>query len=191
MFFKRDDKLKNEIASLKSEIANLKSIVLLNQTYSTGNRGVQTDIRQTALRQQENILTTTDKEQSNKLGTTLNASEVVNLVNGFKESTQKKFKSLTDREFFVFCIIYGLEEQLGAVTYKDISVKTGLSESAIRDYTRAILKKGISVIKEKHNNKINFFRISPELKSMVSLDSLISFRSPYKKQMTEQSPVLS
>lgn len=180
MFFKRDDKLKNEVELLKKEISNLKTLISLN---SIGNKGVQTDIRQTALRQQSDTLPTTNKEQSNKLGTTLNASEVVNLVNNFKQSTQKKFKSLTDREFFVFCIIYSLEEQLGAVTYKDIAEKTGLSESAIRDYTRGILKKGIALTIEKHNNKINFFKISPELKKMVSLEALISFRSPYQKAM--------
>mgnify|MGYP001596940245 CR=1 FL=1 len=174
MFFKRDDKLEKEIASLKTEISNLKALISLN---SIGNKGVQTDIRQTHLRQQIDTLTTTPSG----LGTTMNASEIVNLVNGFKGSIQKKFKSLTDREFFVFCIIYGLEEQLGAVTYKDISVKTGLSESVIRDYTRGILKKGIDLTIEKHNNKINFFKVSPELKSMVSLESLIIFRNPYQK----------
>lgn len=184
MFGKKEAKLKEEIDVLKQELISLKTLVLNG---SIRNKGVQTDIRQTPFRHDITILTTTKKTIKKELTTTqgnkdISAVEVVNLVNDFKESLQRKFKSLTDQEFFIFNVIYALEEQLGAVSYKDISTKIGISESAVRDHTRSIIKKGISLIKEKANNRINFFRISPELKSMISLDSLIQMRSPYKKQ---------
>ena len=159
MFFKKEDKLRQEISELRQEIDSLKQIV----QSSIGNNGVQTDIRQTALRQSldttkislnkgENQLTTTENIRQKDLTTTkedVSAIEVVNLMHDFKESLIKKFKAITEQEFFVFNIIYSLEEQLGAVSYRNISEKAGISESAVRDHVRGLIKKGIPLNKEK------------------------------------------
>ena len=191
MFFKKEDKLRQEISELRQEIDSLKQIV----QSSIGNNGVQTDIRQTALRQSldttkislnkgENQLTTTENIRQKDLTTTkedVSAIEVVNLMHDFKESLIKKFKAITEQEFFVFNIIYSLEEQLGAVSYRNISEKAGISESAVRDHVRGLIKKGIPLNKEKSNNKINFFKIPSELRAIVSLDILMKMRMPQKQ----------
>ena len=194
MFSKKSDKLQEEINSLKQEIAYLKGLI----QGSIGNKGVQTDTLQTHNKQEEGIKTDTlgttlnhltIKEQ--ELGTTnkkdIDAIELIHLMNDFKETLKRKFKSLTDQEFFIFSVIYALEEQQGAASYKDIAEKAGLSESAVRDYIRSIIKKGVQLEKEKANNKIVFLRISKELKSIVPLDSLISLRSPYSRNIIKDN----
>jgi len=200
MFSKKSEKLQEEINSLKQELAYLKGLV----QGSMGNKGVQTDTLQTdnsyQTSEQTGVLGTTQNKQpinNKELGTTTNkdkkdidAIELISLMNDFKESLKRKFKSLTDQEFFIFSVIYALEEQLGAASYKDIAEKAGLSESAVRDYIRNIIKKGVQLEKEKVNNKIVFLRISKELKSIVPLDSLISLRSPYNKNIVKESEVL-
>ena len=200
MFSKKSEKLQEEINSLKQELAYLKGLI----QGSMGNKGVQTDTLQTDNKQKGDVKTTILgttfnhlTTQDNNLGTTTNkdkkdidAIELISLMNDFKESLKRKFKSLTDQEFFIFSVIYALEEQLGAASYKDIAEKAGLSESAVRDYIRNIIKKGVQLEKEKVNNKIVFLRISKELKSIVPLDSLISLRSPYNKNIVKESEVL-
>ncbi len=184
MLFGKDTKIRHELSELKQEIDSLKNFI----QYSIGNDGVQTDIRQTLSRQptvtKDNLLGTTINNNQERLTTTkedISAIEVVNLVNDFKESLIKKFRSITNQEFFVFSIIYSLEEQLGAVSYKNIAEKAGISESAIRDHVRGLIKKGIPIIKEKLNNKVNFFKVSSELRSIVSLNSLVQLRNPQKQ----------
>jgi len=200
MFSKKSEKLQQEINSLKQDLAYLKGLI----QGSMGNKGVQTDTLQTdnshQTSEQTGVLGTTQNKQpinNKELGTTTNkdkkdidAIELISLMNDFKESLKRKFKSLTDQEFFIFSVIYALEEQLGAASYKDIAEKAGLSESAVRDYIRNIIKKGVQLEKEKVNNKIVFLRISKELKSIVPLDSLISLRSPYNKNIVKESEVL-
>jgi len=188
MFFKKEDKLKQEFSELKKkvegqdkEIDFLKALILKS---SIGNKGVQTD--------SQHILNSQSTENTADLGTTiaktnkeikenkdLEAIEVVNLMNDFKDSLKRKFKSLTDQEFFVFCLIYSLEEQLGAVSYRDIALKAGLTESVIRDYVRHLFSKGIPILKERKNNKLILLKVSPELKSLISLDSLVAIHDPY------------
>jgi len=185
MFFKKEDKLKQEVSELKEsqkrqerDIDFLKQLILKS---SIGNKGVQTD--------SQHILNSQTIENTADLGTTiakytketkdLEVVEVVNLMNDFKDSIKRKFKSLTDQEFFVFCLIYSLEEQLGAVSYRDIALKAGLTESVIRDYVRHLFSKGIPILKERKNNKLILLKVSPELKSLVSLDSLVAIHDPY------------
>lgn len=185
MFFKKEDKLKQEVSELKEsqkrqerDIDFLKQLILKS---SIGNKGVQTD--------SQHILNSQTIENTADLGTTiakytketkdLEVVEVVNLMNDFKDSIKRKFKSLTDQEFFVFCLIYSLEEQLGAVSYRDIALKAGLTESVIRDYVRHLFSKGIPILKERKNNKLILLKVSPELKSLVSLDALVAIHDPY------------
>ncbi len=193
MLFLKDTKIRHELSELRQEIDSLKNLI----QSSIGNDGVQTDIRQTFLRQQADTkdisLGTTISNNKEMLTTTkedLSAIEVVNLVNDFKESLIKKFKSITNQELFVFSIIYSLEEQLGAVSYKNIAEKAGISESATRDHVRGLIKKGIPLSKEKLNNKVNFFKVPSELRSIVSLNSLIQLRTPQKQFLQRRDSTL-
>jgi hypothetical protein len=183
------EQLREEIDSLKQEIYKLKELLnslsfqhpasdilpmedanktehAKNQTnslplpfktplFSTGNEGVQTN-RQT------------DKNQTEAM---------LEKVNQFRTDLKYIFRRLTKQEFRVFSAIYLLEEQ-GIVDYTTLANKLGLSETAIRDYIMKIKRKGVPILKTKINNKKVFLSIKPELKELVSLESLIKFREP-------------
>ncbi len=102
-------------------------------------------------------------------------SKIMANLDGIKQDLKNKFKSLTNQELVVFSTIYSLEEQ-GKSTYRDIADKLNLSESSIRDYTNRLLKKGIPVFKEKKNNKQIILHISPELKKLASLETILKLR---------------
>ncbi len=76
----------------------------------------------------------------------------------------------------VFSLLYNLEESGIVVDYKILAEKLNLSESSIRDYIGKIHKKGIPVVKEKLNNKRVFLHISPELKKIASLNTILKLR---------------
>jgi len=100
------------------------------------------------------------------------------LVSMLKEDLKAKFKRLTKQEFYVFSTLFTLEQELNkSLTYKDIAVKTGLTDSTIRDYIARLRAKGIPIIKEKSNNKDILLRVSEELRNLATLDNLSSIKS--------------
>jgi len=123
---------------------------------STGNEGVPTDSQQTV----------------NRCTTELKRTFIPELVANLKKDLQEKFKKLTKQEFFIFSLLYTLEEEKKEVTYKDIAERANLAESSVRDYISRLERKGIPIIKERLNNKIILLKISPELKSIASLEAL-------------------
>ena len=77
----------------------------------------------------------------------------------------------------VFSTIYQLEEQGNReITYKLLSKSLKLSESSIRDYVQRMIHKGVSIQKEKINNKKLLLTISPNLKKIASLPTIIQLR---------------
>lgn len=136
---------------------------------STGNQGVQTD------RQTNNQTDKQEEKTSFSIKTT--SEEALDSLNLARRELRLKFKKLTPQELKIFCAIYQLEEEKGVVSYKDLSLKTNLSESSIRDYSRRLTIKGIPIIKEKHNNKEVVLKISSSLKKLASLETIISLKS--------------
>ena len=148
----------------------------LNLTFSTGNDGVPTDKqtnRQTDnLPQKSPIL---DKKSSS----IDNAAELLDSLDIIKKELRLKFKNLTEQELIVFSTIYTLEEELSEneyLDYKKIALKLNLTESSIRDYVRRLIKKDIPIIKTKINNKSISLSISPNLKKIASLNTLLRLR---------------
>lgn len=108
----------------------------------------------------------------------LKRTSIKELVASLKADLKSKFKSLTKQEFYVFSTMYTLEQELGKpLTYRDIALKTGLTDSTIRDYIARLMAKGIPVSKEKSNNKDILLRISEELRNLATLDNLSSIKS--------------
>ncbi len=105
------------------------------------------------------------------------ASEILASLDSIKREIRRKFKSITKQEMLVFSTVYTLEEQDSDVDYQKIASKLNLSESSIRDYVQRIIKKGIPLDKEKLNNKKIILHISPELKKIVTLDTILKLRS--------------
>jgi hypothetical protein len=105
------------------------------------------------------------------------ASEILESLDQIKKEIRRKFKKVTPQEMAVFSTIYQLEEQKpDKSTYKDIALILRLSESSIRDYVHRMINKGIPIKKEKLNNKKAILSISPELKKIVTLSTIIQLR---------------
>ncbi len=135
-----------------------------NWQFSTGNQGVPTD-RQT--NQQTNRQAENDIE---------NAVEMIKSLDNLKKEISKKFKKLTDQEWLVFSEIYRFDEERGYSDYRILAEKLNLTESSIRDYVARLIKKGISINKKKLNNKNVQLSISPSLKQITSLSSILALR---------------
>ena len=147
-------------------------LITQNIPFSTGNEGVPTD-RQTHQQtdqqthfQEENI------EQNLK-----KANVILDSLDSLKKEIRKKFKRLTPQEMIVFSSIYQLEEtDPDNATYKHIATSLRLSESSIRDYVLKIIDKGIPIKKNKIDNKKILLSISPELKRIATLSTIIQLR---------------
>lgn len=105
------------------------------------------------------------------------ASEIIESLDDIKKEIRLKIKTMTAQEVMVFSTIYQLEEQFPeGVEYRQIATKLKLSESSIRDYTQKLISKGIPVEKLKLNNKKILLRISPELKNIAPLSTILRLR---------------
>ena len=160
-----------------------------NQRISTGNEGVPTD-RQT--NRQTNQQTDfshiqpdkptdrqTNQEETSSLIKKDSFKEAVGMLESLdhlKKELRIKFKMLTDQEILVFSSLYQIEEEKGYADYKSISTKLHLTESSIRDYIGKLIKKGIPVDKVKINNKSIQLRISPNLKKIANLPTILLLR---------------
>jgi len=151
---------------------------------SIGNGGVPTN-RQTDRQSNQQTEESIDfyaqnyqnTRKSDQISQIRRVSEVLESLDSIKKEIRSNFKQLTNQEMSVFSIIYTLEEQGFVVDYSLISQKLGLSESSIRDYTHKIIKKGVPLVKIKENNKKVILSISPDLKKIASLQTILSLRN--------------
>ena len=155
----------------------------LNLPFSIGNGGVPTDKptnRQTnqhtnksPILEQYSPTTTdltilTDFERANK---------ILNSLDNIKKEIRLKFKRLTSQEMLIFSTLYSLQEQnIEEITYKLIANNLNLSESSIRDYINKLTKKGIPILKIRRDNKKIILSISPDLRNIASLSTIIKLR---------------
>ena len=143
---------------------------------STGNRGVPTD-RQTDQQTDRQTHNLTQNSLQNAYQTTLTPSVILSQLDSIKKEIRLKIKRLTPQEMLIFSSIYQFEDQGDIIDYPFLSQRLNLSESSIRDYTQRIINKGIPIIKEKINNKRIILHISPDLKKLATLNTLISLRN--------------
>lgn len=104
-------------------------------------------------------------------------TQLSKVISNLKNELKDKFKRLSKQEFTIFSALYLLEEQSKEISYKDLAIYLGLTESSIRDYISRLIHKGIPIIKEKINNKTILLRISPELRNIATLDILSKINS--------------
>ncbi len=148
----------------------------LNLPISIGNQGVSTD-RQTDT-QTDNSTHILPANAPKTIDSNIQeATEILDSLDSLKKEIRLKFKHLTTQEMLVFSTIYQLEEQGNReITYKLLSKSLKLSESSIRDYVQRMIHKGVSIQKEKINNKKLLLTISPNLKKIASLPTIIQLR---------------
>lgn len=130
-----------------------------NFHFSIGNEGVPTDKQ-------------TDRQTDRQ---TLGTSSALFLED--LRLLQRKIQQLTRQEFLVLSTLYLLGNERKYVTYRDIALKTKLSESSIRDYIAKLVRKGVPIQKEKFNNKQVILKIPSEFRELAPLDLLIRMRA--------------
>lgn len=178
---KRLRDLGEEIVSLKEEIAALRQLIL---GISTGNKGVPADSQQTRIQRitgrqaaNEQQIDPIEEGKAKKARIQkIPGIKNIGFISDLKKDLGRKILALTMQEFFIFTEIYILEEKQGAASYREIAKMTGLTESSIRDYVARLIHRGIPIIKRKVNNKVIILRISPDLRSLFTLDSLVKLR---------------
>ncbi len=98
----------------------------------------------------------------------------------------KTFLGLTKKEFLIFLTIYQLDEDLGKVTYDDLSSHFKLTPGCIRSHISNMIKKNMPIIRTKINNKLTIFSISDEFKHLnlkSRLFNLYNNQDPYQKKL--------
>ena len=147
--------------------------------FSTGNRGVPTD-RQTNQQTDRHLQNYPENPffpaREIMQSPIEDAAKMLDSLDSLKREIRLKFKQLTDQEILVFSTLYQLEEEQGPVEYRVLATKLGLTESSIRDYIGRLLKKGIPVEKRRINNKQIQISISPNLKKIASLSTILQLR---------------
>jgi len=139
-------------------------------------KGASTD-RQTDRQTDTSTHNLQENSQINNKPNMIEASEILESLDSLKKELRLKFKHLTSQEMIVFSSIYQLEEQGNTeVTYKLLSKNLRLSESSIRDYVQRMMRKGIPIKKNKIDNKKIFLSISPDLKKIATLHTIIRLR---------------
>jgi DNA-binding MarR family transcriptional regulator len=167
--------------TVPQEIGGLKNQFL---GISTGNRGVPTDSQTDNQTDQQTQNLPDFPENTRGLNSPQSietnikeAKMMFDSLDKLKKQIRLKFRLITPQEMIVFSTIYQLEEtDPDFVTYKEISKRLNLSESSIRDYVQRIIQKGIPIRKSKINNKKVILSISPELKKIATLSTILQLR---------------
>ncbi|MBT4258046.1 response regulator transcription factor [archaeon] len=105
-----------------------------------------------------------------------NAIEILDSLDNLKKEIRLKFKRLTEQELLVFSAIYQFDEEKGYSNHKLLSNRLNLTESSIRDYVSRLIKKGIPLEKSRVNNKSIRLSISPSLKRVATLSTILHLR---------------
>ena len=159
--------------TVPQEIEGLKN---QNLTTSIGNEGVSTD-RQTDTSTDNKTLNISFSKNQNVDYNLHEASKILDSLDHLKKQIRFQFKHVTNQEMAVFSTIYQLEEQdFANVTYKQIALNLHLTESSIRDYVQRMITKGIPIKKQKINNRKILLSISPELRKIATLSTIIQLR---------------
>jgi len=136
---------------------------------STGNGGVPTD-KQTNRQTNRHTPISTAKPDFDQ------AAEILDSLDNIKKEIRLKFKRLTEKETLVFSTIYQLEEEHDHTDYREVAERLDLTESSIRDYVGRLIRKGVPVEKNKVNNKYIELRISPNLRKIATLSTILQLR---------------
>ena len=117
--------------------------------------------------------------------TTANNTSPTTTLTNLKNDVNSIFLSLTDRELSVFMALYSLEtEERREIDYFELSQRLKLSESTIRDFVNALIRKGMPIDKIRiHNGKVSL-SIKNEFKSLELYQKLLKLRPSKQSQKT-------
>ncbi len=155
---------------------DFKPLKAQNLGISIGNGGVSTDRQTDRQTNRHTMISSGTPVFEGEKPSVEDVSNLLESLDSIKREIRLKFKKITEQEMLVFSAIYQIEEEKGYADYKTIALKANLTESSIRDYVGRLINKGIPVDKLKVNNKYIQLRISPNLKKIASLQTILSLR---------------
>jgi len=104
---------------------------------------------------------------------------------GFTGQDHPKFevKPLAKAEQEVFLLLYTLEEK-GAVTYEDISRRSGLTQELVSNYITTMIEKGVPIVKRYIHNKV-YLRIDKQFKKIQAKENILKISQRIIPQVIE------
>ncbi len=87
-----------------------------------------------------------------------------------KLTSQNKEFSLTDSEKNVFMVLYAIEQT--PLSYADISMRTGLTELAVKAHIFSMINKGIPILERTIDGQ-SFFRLDKKFKELQAKENLL------------------
>jgi len=159
----------NEIKKIKEDLDKIKEKIKENEVSSTGNEGVYSNIH------------SFNKYSFNSYAQTKPA---ISMLHASHKEIQEMFSKLSKQELLTFLTIYQLEEDKGQIGYIDVANYLKLTEGCIRTYVSSLIRKGIPLLKLKHNNKQIFLSIPYEFRSLNLKNELMALY--YRPSLPEQ-----
>ena len=172
-FIKDDFGTSDELKKIRDTKMPISDELTSKEPFSIGNEGVS------ALRQQigtpsAHLELRNRREEVKDIREMRESAALGENVEKLKQALKEIFKTLTKQEFYVFSLLYQLEEELKRpVTYGDLASRTQLTPNSIRDYISKLMAKKVPIIKEKHNNRQILLKVAPELRNLETLESLM------------------
>lgn len=100
-------------------------------------------------------------------GVSLTHSLTHDSLKQLKQDLNKKFEKLTKKELALYLTIYQLEDDLEKeVKHTELAKQLDLTEDGVRSYISRILKKGVPLVRKKHNNKTTLLSIPLEIRDL-------------------------
>ena len=117
-----------------------------------------------------------------KLTERLESIEIFLQQHSHFNAVEKSFevKPLTQKEQYVFLIIYALEDEKGLVSYADIIRKTGFPGYIVSEYIARLVEKGIPLMK-KYLNNIPYIKLNPEFKRIQAKENILCIDTAQKE----------
>ena len=132
---------------------------------SSGNKGVQSII--------------TNNHQYNSIPNT-QSPMFINL----KKELELVFRTLTDREFSIFMVVYAIDKEGKEANYQEIAKQLGISDHTIRGYVSSLISKNVPIQKERYLNGKVSLSIKNEFKQLDLYQKLLKLRLPNSNQKT-------
>ena len=99
---------------------------------------------------------------------------LVNYGFSIKETPKFECKPLTKREQEVFLLLYTLEEK-GAVSYEDLSRRTGMTVDLISSFITTMIEKGVPIAKRYIHDKV-YMRLDPLFKKVQAKENILKIQ---------------
>ena len=180
--------------SIGNEGVNQSINHLINQSinHQSFNQSINHQEPETPQKEQFNE----EKGVNQSFNQSINQSPINHLINqsiglnALTKDISKVFLSLSKQELKLFLTVYQLEDEEIESSYKQISIRMGLSEHCIRSHLSSLFKKNVPLTKKRTNNHTNLLSISKDFKILNLKSKLINLyygSDPHQKTLFDRN----